>query len=97
MSRKTKQQKIIADLRKQVQLQSLPIPAVTKISSDPIIKNVSLPQIKIKQYSVNSVLDHSHLKMDLIKVGSLVTGAIVIELIAAYAITHGALSSIGIT
>lgn len=90
--RKTRQQKIIADLRRQLHSQapSTPAPAVVRPSP-----TFSLPATLTPSPSVK-LLDHSRLGSDLTKVGTLVGLSVLIELVISVAISHGYLVKWGI-
>lgn len=92
MARKTRQQKIIADLRRQIQTQTPSTPAPSMRVAGPTfsLPSTSTPVATIK------ILDHTKLGLDLTKVGLLVGLAVVLELVITTAISHGYLVKWGI-
>jgi hypothetical protein len=98
MSRKTKQQKIIADLRRQLVSEPTPIKQnLTKLKE----ATVSLPAepslVATPAKATIKTVDTTHLKNDLIKVSSLVSAAVILEIIFSFFVTHGYLARWGIS
>jgi hypothetical protein len=99
MSRKTKQQKIIADLRKQLITDSAPTTPPAKPVKDAtisLLNETSRPVLRTEP-KLPKTVDTSHLGQDLTRVGVLVAGAVVLELIFSFLVTHGYLTPWGIT
>lgn len=97
MTKRTREQKIIADLRKQIALRDGVLKPVTapKIEltttpkfSLPIPTPVVIPQTE--------ALSYNYLRRDLLRVGLVVAIAIGVEIIGAYLISSGSLKSWGI-
>lgn len=98
MPRKTREQKVIADLRRQLRLRD----GVLKEAAprQPVIADaptVSLPDQKPAPREVKEPVGSIHLKRDLIRVGSLVAVAVILEFIVSLAITSGALKPLGLS
>lgn len=98
MPRKTREQKIIADLRKQLQLREGVVPetrqAAPRIS---VAETVSLPESPIPQVEIKKEANYSYLKKDLLKVGGLVGAAVILEFIISFLVASGVLKSWGIS
>jgi hypothetical protein len=99
MSRKTKQQKIIADLRRQIRERPTPPPTPAPVKAPTLeLKEVSLPSLPASPAPPKTVsnVNNSYLKRDLLKVGGLVGAAVLLEILTTYAISSGMLASWGI-
>lgn len=93
MPRKTREQKIITDLRRQLQ-SARPAPLKTVVKELPRIET-SLP--KLNTAAVPSVsIDYSYLGRDLLKVGALVALLTALEIVISLFISSGGLKSFGL-
>lgn len=99
MPRKTREQKIIADLRRQLRLRQAVNEEVPQDKPTiSVAKEVSLP--KAAPVSIQPVAtsgNYAFLGRDLTKLGILTAAAIILEVIASYLITSGALKPYGIS
>jgi len=99
MSKRTKQQKIIADLRKQLRV-TPPVTAQEPVKRQ-VEPTVSIPTVSIASpkpvLAASRTLDTSYLPKDLIKVATLVSAAVVLEIITSLLITNGYLKIWGIS
>src|SRR2546430_3594969 len=98
MARKTRAQKRKADDRKATQpiapyTQAAPTPLPT---SDVALTDLSLDTKKLASESRLVTPNYPYLKKDLMKVGMLAVGAVALELVVSYAVTHGMLKGFGI-
>lgn len=99
MAKKTRAQKKRADERKTHQ----PIVPYSEAAPTPLptnnieIRGLSLDTKKVKAEGRLATPTHPYLKKDLVKVGVLVVGAVILELSANYLVTSGALSRFGIS
>lgn len=93
MPRKTKEQKIIADLRRQLQSTK---PVAPRVASPEMPKiELSLPKVNTALATSFSI-DYSYLKKDLIKVGALVVILTALEIATSVFISSGGLKSFGL-
>jgi hypothetical protein len=100
MPRRTREQKIIADLRRQLSSQSANQPIAQPTKEVEVAPKISIPDlVEVKKEVAAPVVAEtkSYLKSDLLKVGGLVAVAILVELLASFSINSGALKAFGIT
>lgn len=98
MTKRTREQKIIADLRKQLRLRE----GVLKTEDKPKVSlktspQFSLPYAPVISASPPEAVNYSYLKKDLLKVGIVVTIALTLEIIGTYLISQGAFKSLGVS
>lgn len=98
MTKRTREQKIIADLRKQISLRD----GVLKPEVTPVIKmqsapKFSLPKVTSEPTPVVAVPSYSYLKSDLLRLTLVVAAAVGIEITGTYLISQGLLKSWGIS
>lgn len=95
MPRRTREQKIIADLRRQLRSREAPksvTPAVSRLEP-----TVTLPEAPIIEVRTVPEPAPSYLKGDLLRVGLVVTLAAALEFIFSYAVSVGTFRSLGIS
>lgn len=98
MTKRTREQKIIADLRKQIALRD----GVLKPEAPPVVKmasaqKFSLPKVTTEPAPVVAAPSYSYLKKDLLRLSLVIAIAIGIEIIGTYLISQGLLKSWGIS
>jgi hypothetical protein len=99
MAKKTRAQKKRLDERKVNQpIAPYSEAAPTRLlTGDLTISGLTLDTKEIATKKAVALSTHPYLRKDLIKVGVLAIGAIVLELASSYAVTHGVLSQWGIS
>jgi|SRR5581483_12275785 len=98
MPRKTREQKIIADLRKQLRLRAAANPEVkTSDHEVSLSQPISLPEAPVQPMIAKKEVNYGYLKRDMLKVGALVGVSLLIEVIVSYLVTSGSLKSWGIS
>lgn len=97
MPRRTREQKIIADLRRELQRNQPNRPAVTK-PSPKVETIISLPTAPAVTESVTTESPApSYLRDDLLRVGVVVSVAAALELFVSYFVSSGMFKSLGIS
>lgn len=98
MTKRTREQKIIADLRKQISLRNGVLkPEVTPVIKMQSAQKFSLPKVASEPIAVAVVPSYSYLKKDLLRLSLVIAIAIGIEIIGTYLISQGLLKSWGIS
>lgn len=99
MPKRTREQKIIADLRRELERREGARPAPVKATEkiEPIKSEAAPIQIISSNPDEKSSFDSSYLKRDLIKVVALFGIVIAFEGFASYLVNTGALKGFGIT
>lgn len=98
MTKRTREQKIIADLRKQIALRDGVLkPEVSSVVKMTSAQKFSLPQITTDPTPAVALPSYSYLTGDLLRLTLVVAAAFGIELIGMYLISQGFLKSWGIS
>lgn len=98
MTKRTREQKIIADLRKQIALRDGVLkPEVTPVVKMASAQKFSLPKVTTEPAPVVAAPSYSYLKRDLLRLTLVVAVALGIELIGTYLISQGLLKSLGMS